>query len=750
MSRLVPTAFAAFFGLVAAAGATPGGAESLLPEDTVFYIGVEDFEASRAALKGKAFDKIMAEGEVKDFLEKPMAIAHAAFGKLKEMGAQSEAMKGLNLDPEKILNGPFGSMFFAFTHLSVSPENNFRPDFGLTFGLEAKPGAVDILQTCYGLIGGLAKEKGVEPEFSTIEVEGRSFQRCKIEEMSLCFAKIDGTSVFSLSETTMRGMLQRAAGSAQGLAKSPDFQRCVENIGHKGADSPVIYVHVGRMMKLFHGLMETGQAVAKDEEKSIISIIDRAMELSGVGDVGPAYTTSFWDGPVAVSRSYGELNAHNARGLIAAVRSGVGSLDRNRLKLVPKDASSFSMGSFDLAPIYDWLVATLKDVAPEIHDQAMAMLNATVGQIAGTDEQGNPVLDLRRDLLGALGGEYFSMSTPGAPTMFGPGTDSVGWMNCRNPQGLQKSLEVLASIPGQMWGFPISFAEDVQDGVSMRVLDTTQLGPMAMMMGGMKPTYAIHDGRCYFGSSPQALKKLLGFLKAPPAENITAKQDFARHVGAIPADAELTSLSYSDTASNFESAYQGIVGAMPFLMMQMPVPQEELPVDLSLLPTAESISQHLFGTVNFSYRAGNAEIMEVRGPFGAEAGLGVAAAAMAIGGGVAFMNMSKLGEAPMIEMGDQHHEAGSDPRQKARDDLNDLSAAITVYTVENGEPPLNLHALVQSTDAYPEGILSGKLPTDPWGNSYQYLKRDSGYQLWSFGPNGTNDSGKGDDLVVSR
>jgi len=49
--------------------------------------------------------------------------------------------------------------------------------------------------------------------------------------------------------------------------------------------------------------------------------------------------------------------------------------------------------------------------------------------------------------------------------------------------------------------------------------------------------------------------------------------------------------------------------------------------------------------------------------------------------------------------------------------------------------------------------LLGSLPLDPWGNGYGY-KTDSsaskGFFLYSFGPDGKDDGGGGDDIVYGK
>lgn len=43
----------------------------------------------------------------------------------------------------------------------------------------------------------------------------------------------------------------------------------------------------------------------------------------------------------------------------------------------------------------------------------------------------------------------------------------------------------------------------------------------------------------------------------------------------------------------------------------------------------------------------------------------------------------------------------------------------------------------------------GDIASDPWGNPYQYEGAGAQYRIWSFGPNGVDEQGAGDDISVA-
>lgn len=85
---------------------------------------------------------------------------------------------------------------------------------------------------------------------------------------------------------------------------------------------------------------------------------------------------------------------------------------------------------------------------------------------------------------------------------------------------------------------------------------------------------------------------------------------------------------------------------------------------------------------------------------------------------------------------------------KAKQDISSLENALDLYRLDNFAYPTTdqgLDALVKKPSGspeakrYKEGGYIKKLPTDPWGNAYQYLKPGShgAVDVYSFGPDQT-------------
>jgi general secretion pathway protein G len=106
---------------------------------------------------------------------------------------------------------------------------------------------------------------------------------------------------------------------------------------------------------------------------------------------------------------------------------------------------------------------------------------------------------------------------------------------------------------------------------------------------------------------------------------------------------------------------------------------------------------------------------------------------------------------------------------KAKTTVAGLETAIAMYQGDLGEyPPTGNDALVKALSEDPNDIdwmgpymefkedeLDGGQLLDPWGTPYAYVSvnggspqhRESSYDLYSFGPNKTDDEGAEDDII---
>lgn len=95
----------------------------------------------------------------------------------------------------------------------------------------------------------------------------------------------------------------------------------------------------------------------------------------------------------------------------------------------------------------------------------------------------------------------------------------------------------------------------------------------------------------------------------------------------------------------------------------------------------------------------------------------------------------------------------------AKSDISSIMNGLKLYNLDNMRYPTNqqgLDALVHKATVAPipnnfkEGGYLEKLPTDPWGNQYQYQNpgKHGEIDVYSFGPNGDGSGGEDSQGVI--
>lgn len=87
-------------------------------------------------------------------------------------------------------------------------------------------------------------------------------------------------------------------------------------------------------------------------------------------------------------------------------------------------------------------------------------------------------------------------------------------------------------------------------------------------------------------------------------------------------------------------------------------------------------------------------------------------------------------------------------RAAAKADIEaNLSSALDLYEIDHGSYPDNLDVLLEKKDG--KGPYIKKKPVDPWGHTYKYVYPGThgDYDLYSFGKDGVDNNGEGDDIT---
>jgi hypothetical protein len=234
--------------------------------------------------------------------------------------------------------------------------------------------------------------------------------------------------------------------------------------------------------------------------------------------------------------------------------------------------------------------------------------------------------------------------------------------------------------------------------------------------------------------------------------------------GAIPKDA--FEVSWMDWGAAIGKSYDMARGFLPLLMQST-----GKSFDVSTLPTAAELFRFIAPSTSYTTRVDGKVYKHSVTSLGPETPL--AAIALAVG-------VSSYGQKQAAEIASSAHvlpgangadngpiEVGhvvtttgnpdewviepNDARSRTTTALRDVKTGLAVYRSQFGRVPDALDDLLKPTDSFPNGFLDGTaVPEDGWHHALVYAAQDKGakYTLRSCGPNGVDDHGTGDDVLV--
>lgn len=693
---------------------------ALLPADTLIYFGTHSVQASAAANSKSAMHLILGEPEVKAFMQKPVAGADRMLKALLD-DAGADPAQAERLSVSKLMAGesvaPIGKLFVALTHVGLPVPGDGQlgaPDVGLIVGVELLD-ANDL-----GLVRQLWDKIPLLEETGSHSGQAY-FQKTSPEGMVIGLSFVGNLAIVSMSMKSLRAALDRAAGQGASLAEAADYAKLVTTAGGIEAGGSSWIVRAADVSKLIRGVMSMALAMEAADEPELSGKL-----LAVYDSIGLDALT--WLGGVSHRDLAGRVHSTSAvhvdpsiKGLIGDCLGAGMTLDAARLDSVPANCLSMTAGSIDvLPPIYDFAMKAVETFAAEEFGEIQAMIKGVMGEY-----------DLRNDLLANVHGAFLSYSMPGEGF---PGTPtSVMRMEVRDGERFLGAISQLASGLSAMFfaGQPVTLKTSEHETWAFNELDISRT-PLAMSM--MQPAFVI-DGQELVMSleSGKALKTALNGLGG--ATPLSKNADLAAFVASAKRRGELSALTYSDNARTFGALYGQVAGMAGMMAGGL----GDLPVDLALMPSEQSITKHLTSSYSaaFTMDGGRTYVGVSESQFQVSDFM-----PLAVLGGmlVASVATGESIEAPPVEL---------DPAERVQRDLAEIKAGMTVYKLAENRYPDSIADLIKPLADFPEGCLNrDSVPVDPWGNAYSFRLNEKGKPVvWSFGPNGVDDSGSGDDIV---
>jgi hypothetical protein len=691
---------------------------ALVPANALIYFGTPSLQDGSVAARKSAMRRILDEPEVKAFLQKPVGQADKALLELIERsGLPADARPKVTL--AGMMGGddgvPMGRFFVALTHFGLPVgEAEGEPDVGLVVGLEMlNDGDLGLVRALWSMI----------PAPESTVAHGKSSYMLKQTGHGppLALAYVGRLAVLSLSERALRTVLDNAAAPSGGsLADSADYKQMLALGGGLRADSSTFIMRPGQLNDMVRGLLAIAARAEPQEE--MIQKAGGLLDDFGLGSVDWVGGESHREPDGRVISTAGAATVAQPTGLIGQMCADSGTVDLGLLAGVPGNCLSMSSMGIDwLAPLYDFAVHAARTLAPEETEEVLGMVQGFMGQSS-----------LRDDVLANVHGMLLSYTMPGEGFPGQPA--AIFRVPLRDPARFTQALDAVvagatAAFADDMGG--LKLVEGEHEGRKLFELDISAT-PLAMTM--MQPAFAIDGGTlvaCL--QSSKALKTALNGVQGTGslADN-SELMGFAR---GLAEKGGLTELSFSDNAKTFGSVY----GQLAPVVSMMAGMAGDLPLDLALMPTEQAIGKHLGYSFSGGYRAGSG--LSVHRSV-SEFALGDFIPLALTAGVVTLSVFTGVGatEAVAPEVS---------PEERVQADLQQLSAAMTVYKLSQGGYPTDLGQLVMPLPDYEEGCLGKpELPRDPWGNGYLFrLNEKKKPFLWSAGPNGADEGATGDDIA---
>ena len=396
-------------------------------------------------------------------------------------------------------------------------------------------------------------------------------------------------------------------------------------------------------------------------------------------------------------------------------------------KFIPTEAVGAYATSLDAGMLYEAIFAVLRADLDADEVTKLTKLESDYGfRVA--------------ELFGSMGGGMGAYMLPITGLMSLPGIAVV--VELENEEVFRSNLEGL-----------LAFLEDQSNGefaIKSRPYRDQPLWYFSFKSGGppipISPSLTIVDGHLLVTLTSTRAKKEIKRVLASLEPDAEPVQLHAVR-GVAPEDA--TMVAFMDWTQLFQGVYDGAKGALALMGGNL-----ELPFDITLLPEAELFTSFYEPSYYWTQLQDGVSYGRAESSFGPETVLGLAGL---IGGTAMGVRMQQSGMMPEPVVAEpETAEAEPDPMlpatlaRETRDTLKFLATRLAVYRLEAGRYPASLDRLLEATDNYPRGFLDGEpLPVDAWGNGIGYdASLDGGsYRLWSYGPDGADQSGEGDDLV---
>jgi hypothetical protein len=544
--------------------------EQLLPDGAQIYLRWDGIEAHRPAYEKTAIGQMM-KGDTGTFVD-------GAFGQLQESlgalltvqqlleGVPPKALKQLQddaADAPKLLKelSRHGFLFTAEVR-SLEP-----PQVQVTLvipGAGEKPGP---LFSALRLGTGLAKVEVAESN-----IAGRTVWHFTAGPVRAAWWIEGKHAMVSVGTDGPEAVLKRIQDKETArLSANPLFKKITGfkefTTGLRG------YLDVASLVKL-----------AKTRDKKVSQLLDD-LGLDGLKSL--TFYSGF-DG--AAERSLTEWDMPGPRKGLLRLLGGKSFKLADVPPLAP-DTLSWSMTNFDPSILYDEGLKAVEGVVGIVAPDELP-------KIKGFLDQADQALgvDLRKDLIGSLGGQFATYTSPAeGPLSFG----QTYLFKVKDAKKLQETLDQVVKGIGKATGADISVKKKKYHGVELSMVEFRQQGFIFV------PTYAIHKDWLIVGFFPQQVQ---GYILRDIGELPAWKPEPSTVAALDKLPKEFISISVSDPRPSVKQ----ILSLAPLAGGAINSFVKESKFDVSSIPNSQEVTRHLFPNVGVVSDDGKTLRMETR------------------------------------------------------------------------------------------------------------------------------------------
>jgi len=551
----------------------------IMPDDTLVYAGWSGWDHERVAAKDTAFGKTLADPQVKRFLE---GVWTAGDVLLKRVAAESQRGPAYEAGKRLLINLSRRPSALAVLDLGLAEQGPYAQ---VVLVCDVGEGDESFLKDFQTLLH-MADLPPTEP----VTVAGKPMQQLPLPAPGgVYYGVVDGLFILAVGQDAVAEVVRSRDDGPASLATNPNIKTARTKIGgNERTRAATVYLDIAGLHERLEMLLPV--ITHGDTEKA--DVINNIVGLLGLdGLEALTWEPHHRDGG-CYHAAY--VQAKSDRGDVFALHSKV-NLTGDDLAVIPKDVTWASAFNLDLGAAYRHVLSIVKS----LDSRSTAEVDQTIAEL-----QENLGFHLEEDFINLLGDTFVIFDAPENGGLWFTGITAV--VESADPQRLGTSLKkIVQTIAAQIDKASVTVSSCEHGKHRIEFVNVAGV-PMPVA-----PAWSAHGNRVIFGLYPQMVMTTLDRLSAglDPADTILGHPDFVRARRVLGAGAGVT---FVNGKKGFEDLY-GL--SLPLLQAGAAMAQGEgVAVDISLFPTQEALTRHLFANVTISRTDEHGVLLASYGP----------------------------------------------------------------------------------------------------------------------------------------